>query len=526
MAFSRAVKTRALVLAARHCCLCHRYKGVKVEVHHIVPRSKGGEDTFDNAIALCFDCHADAGHYNADHPRGTKISPEELSNARDTWHKIVEEHEIQPIEVDDRLYCRFLVCKSFSALSEIVVGDLSHIPVDKPHLAKNPAGEFLSQLVRQYSEHGRHAFVWGPTYKDRDEFRRQHPEAVLDERSDAPYYPYFEARRVPKMDEFENTVSKLDPISAMLLAECVARDEISAALAYEEVCGDDYCYREIYRTRPLWGAFLAATNICNHPVSILSATCKSEQTEGVNYRGFADTQTSELISIGLPRVKLMPNETVLMPVATILGPLGDDEFGSTRSEFKDISTGEVQTLVHAKGAELASHISAVGPSFSPVYLTIEDHGLEHSQEVHEFDLGNLYVVDRFWECGSCPHLFVEMADGSLTYMGALWAREALQVQTQALTMPIDAVAIVLAELEQETTQIIRIGSGSRALAENVSIQHGETFRAKVEPGERLEFVGYYAPSCGNTTAENDPWRKNVVVGEFMRTQHSSGDELW
>lgn len=28
--------------------------GAKVEVHHIVPVAKGGPDTADNAIALCF----------------------------------------------------------------------------------------------------------------------------------------------------------------------------------------------------------------------------------------------------------------------------------------------------------------------------------------------------------------------------------------------------------------------------------------------------------------------------------------
>ncbi len=77
MAFKKEVKINALVSAARHCCVCHRYKGVKVEVHHILPVAKGGADDAENAIALCFDCHADAGHYNNKHPRGTKFSPEE-----------------------------------------------------------------------------------------------------------------------------------------------------------------------------------------------------------------------------------------------------------------------------------------------------------------------------------------------------------------------------------------------------------------------------------------------------------------
>jgi 5-methylcytosine-specific restriction endonuclease McrA len=95
MTFSKEVRTEALVAAARHCCVCHRYKGVKVEVHHVVPAAKGGADTADNAITLCFDCHADAGHYNPEHPRGTKFSVEELRSSRDLWHMAVRMNRIQ-----------------------------------------------------------------------------------------------------------------------------------------------------------------------------------------------------------------------------------------------------------------------------------------------------------------------------------------------------------------------------------------------------------------------------------------------
>ena len=69
--FPQKVKDQIFVDTARHCCVCHRYKGVKVEVHHIKQEALGGENTYENAISLCFDCHCDAGHYNPKHPRGT-----------------------------------------------------------------------------------------------------------------------------------------------------------------------------------------------------------------------------------------------------------------------------------------------------------------------------------------------------------------------------------------------------------------------------------------------------------------------
>lgn len=101
MAFTKETKIKALLDSARHCCVCHRYKGMKVEVHHIVPAAQGGTDDKKNAIALCFDCHTDAGHYNSLHPRGTKFSAEELRLARDGWHAAVLNNRIDITENEE-----------------------------------------------------------------------------------------------------------------------------------------------------------------------------------------------------------------------------------------------------------------------------------------------------------------------------------------------------------------------------------------------------------------------------------------
>jgi len=94
MPFSQKIKQEILVLSARHCCVCHKSKGIKLEVHHISPQLQGGLDTFENAIALCFDCHSDAGHYFAGHPKGLKFSPAELLRHKEEWFKIVRENKI------------------------------------------------------------------------------------------------------------------------------------------------------------------------------------------------------------------------------------------------------------------------------------------------------------------------------------------------------------------------------------------------------------------------------------------------
>ena len=101
MSFSQKIKNEIMVASARHCCVCRKSRGLKIEIHHILPKEQGGEDTFENAIALCFDCHADAGHYYAKHPKGTKFSPTELFKHKETWFKIVERGNIPSIEDHD-----------------------------------------------------------------------------------------------------------------------------------------------------------------------------------------------------------------------------------------------------------------------------------------------------------------------------------------------------------------------------------------------------------------------------------------
>jgi hypothetical protein len=89
MPFPQTIREEALIACGRHCCLCHRFVGTKIECHHIKPESQGGDDTLDNCMPLCFDCHAEVEHYNPSHPKGTKFRPAELKGHRDSWIKQV-----------------------------------------------------------------------------------------------------------------------------------------------------------------------------------------------------------------------------------------------------------------------------------------------------------------------------------------------------------------------------------------------------------------------------------------------------
>ena len=86
--FDRAEVEDLLVRCHRRCCVCHRHCGVKAEVDHIDPARERDSGRIDNAIVLCFDCHAEVHHYNDQHPRGRKFRPSELRAHRDQWLSI------------------------------------------------------------------------------------------------------------------------------------------------------------------------------------------------------------------------------------------------------------------------------------------------------------------------------------------------------------------------------------------------------------------------------------------------------
>lgn len=88
MAFSDKLVEDLLVKCHRRCCICHRWCGVKMEIDHIVQSADGGSDEADNAIPLCFECHAEAHSYNDRHPRGRKFHSNELKRHRDQWFEI------------------------------------------------------------------------------------------------------------------------------------------------------------------------------------------------------------------------------------------------------------------------------------------------------------------------------------------------------------------------------------------------------------------------------------------------------
>ncbi len=89
--FDRDEVDDLLVRCHRRCCICHRYCGAKIETDHIVPRADGGDDSIENALPVCFDCHAEAHAFNPRHPKGRPFTPNELRGHKEQWLRICAE---------------------------------------------------------------------------------------------------------------------------------------------------------------------------------------------------------------------------------------------------------------------------------------------------------------------------------------------------------------------------------------------------------------------------------------------------
>jgi hypothetical protein len=95
MGFKRSEADNLLVECHRRCCVCHRYCGYKMELHHIDPRSESEDDAIGNAIPLCFECHAEVHCYNDQHGRGRKFHAGELQRHKEQWLAICKDQPAQ-----------------------------------------------------------------------------------------------------------------------------------------------------------------------------------------------------------------------------------------------------------------------------------------------------------------------------------------------------------------------------------------------------------------------------------------------
>lgn len=473
----------------------------------------GGPNTIENTIVLCFDCHADAGHYNPRHPRGTRFSPREVRLARDEWfRRVAEEGTPQPAPAPEVLYARYLICREMEILLELAGSDLSRVPVSEPILLPNDVYRFWQQILADQRETWRHARLWGDDFEDHEDYERVHPDAQVIDRGD-PGNPYFDARRTLDVNEAEARVGAEDPITRLLLEAGHPVEEITECLAYLEVCGANRI-QEVYRVRPLWFTLLALTNTGDEAirVSTLSGVVRPGGTRDLHDFS-VDPPALESQDQSLPQVRILPHATVLIPVATLLAPLGHISPEVLRAEDEELAHARIQVFEHVSyDASDLSRIGTWGPRHwvSSVEAGADDDMVTH--EIHTFDPANVYVLDRYWEMGCCPHVF-SVQDGYYTYLGELFTTP-LVTETLAIEPPAGSSAIIIAELESERCEIDAVLLAGRPSLTDLTLARGQWVEIRMGGHPVAEVRGRYVPDSSAVLTGN-PWEKNALIADFL-----------
>lgn len=301
------------------------------------------------------------------------------------------------------------------------------------------------------------------------------------------------------------------------LSECsnITPSEVLQPLAYTSVCGSAGGVREVFRLRPLWGAFLAVKNTLDEPVTLegLHALSQGESCDSLLRVGEPESGRSR--EHRLPESPVPPGNSVIIPVQTIFGSLGKSRFTSLSARHEDLPQRQVQKLSFGSfDNETVQVCRTWGPCLYPQSLRYQHNGREDTEAVHTLDLKNTYTLDRFWEAGSCPHVFFQLSDGGLWYWGECFARKPCSVQTERIEIPDGVVAVVLAELEHETTYIRAAHlNGSEKRVTDV-LTKGESLRIDVSSGDTIVLKGKYIPDRGSSVSRR-PWTRNKLVEDYI-----------
>lgn len=479
MGFTKETKERAFVASARRCCVCKEFKGRNLEVHHVIPKSDGGKDTFENAIPLCFDCHANAGHYNSKHPRGSKFSRTELKMHRDQWYNQVKNGLFS--ETEHSFTQQFFLTNSFDIVSEIVKGDFDRFPLNQVLLLQNDLGKYL-QTIKQTT----------PIGTDLNEERKKYYgsiEAYLSMHPDAQEktntWGQSEYIRIPSKKELWESFADKEFIVNYMIRNGVPPEEISRAVFYEFGCADGCA--ETFEFREAKAVFLALINTSNQPAS-LSKVVETYIDDG----GFVqiDNVGSDQNSININNLIIGPGACLLIPYCILVLEFENPYEAKEGFTYEHIGGGQMQD-VRRITLNTVSPIT-IGPRHFVNSLEFSLNDLVQEVEIKDFDPKHLLLISRFWECGSCPHIFLKKERDNWEYLGELFSNSPNKLQKKTLDFSHSTYTeMKIIEIEDEITYINDIVLDGKVFVSNIKLVKGEEITIPIHEIREIKISGSY-----------------------------------
>lgn len=481
MGFSQKIKEDALVAAARHCCVCRRFKGLNIEVHHITPQAQGGKDTFANAIPLCPYCPASAWQYFAGHPRGIKLSPTELRKHKISWYKIVSENNIEDTVISDHLHFRHIIFET--SILEILKGNIPKDVINNPILSPNNVGSFMKAYLEN-KDASLCVLSKGISYED---YERQYPNATKDA-SDSSNVPYI---RIPSDNEMR-AIGQMNLFSQYLFENGVPTEEICKILAYDinKGCGgeceriDAALYEELYE-RKYYLQTIVITNISDQPIKLRELICNST---GYVLQKISVQQEERVLA--LPNVPILPNHNVVIPTAIISNGFELDSFNVIK-DVKIINLGDWYDAISQ--VSMPNAVEYIGEVLEPLKLVYQTGSKTREELIHRINYNSLYLIHGGALCGSCPHMFFENENGELTYGGELFSSKPDVLLPEKRTIPDNTIAIIIAELEQETAYIAEVNIDNTTITFDKQLNTGDYCRFETSQCSEVTIIGSYLP---------------------------------
>jgi len=503
MGFSPEIKQQVMNATARHCCVCHRYKGIKIEVHHLKQEADGGPNTFENAIPLCFDCHSDAGHYNDRHPKGTKFSFLELIKARDNWYEFVKKNPIvEKILISNQIHTSYYVLHAFDVLELAIKWDLSSVNKyrNRVFLSDNVILKewkaILDSHMRDFGSNIEQRMIMEMRYFNSiEEYCKTYTGVELIDKT-SEEYPYYEAKRKSDWDTLLKTLKPNLFLEQLSKSGIKAEHFCTSLLRKNEIsCGDVNCafeYTEYLEITPMSFIFLGITNFSKEQLKLNSLV------------------TKEGAKISLPNFNLLSNEMVLIPISTAIN-LQDVDRNSIKLEHIDGDRGQSFSRV-LNGIDFKEeNVLYFKEKINPNSIIYNDNKGEYEVEIHDFDCTNLYSINSFWQCGSCPHLFFINKHRQQEYIRELLTSASCKQGIDTVIIPNDVFEIVIRELEDEITYINKIQINNMLFCKEVILRKGESLSIKVCPNDKIFIEGSYEPFYLIDSKLNDIWRRNKII---------------
>jgi len=507
MGFSPKVRATVLTRAARYCCVCHERAGLKVEVHHIIPESISHDNSIDNAIALCFDCHTDAGHYNPAHPKGTKFSTDELTRHRNNWYSIVENNKIPNITTKDYVHVRYHLPMHYDIFSKIQQAVFPRIWGENILYFAGPIGLAHKQYHTKNNKDFRRRDMCKSHYATEADYLAAEEEARLLTDEERMSLPLYSTARNLKKEDFD-LVKVKDPLIEKFIENNLSEKFF---LPLGHFCGCSGLFLDELISRPIWPVFIGLANSSSAPLTI-------ERVLGE----FAENEIFEATRIGserrypyeilLSEMKLRAGESIILPIMTLFGPISGDLGDSVISSREMVDQGTHDTLERLDITESSKNCLLIGPSFWPQRISGIQNGEQYSQDIHPCDFSRFFTVDRDFMCGSCPHIFEVKSDGTTEYLREIIASGRDVFQIEFLVASEHAVGFEVAELEDEITAIKAVNVDGQQQCSNFVLRRGESIRISARPGQRLEITGKYTLNSDQEKADSN----SVVLNDMIR----------